>query len=367
MIILSLVIFTLLDKSVGLDYEVMRTASEPDRILLKTNTSNTCTTYRAKYYERTKITVTCACPTGMSFHSIHSELPACYRSNAENLGCVCLGKNCISIIAINLLMGRTIASKTHWCNSTLVAYKIKIWTLVGWKTFSRPDDMIVEFLVQNNVGLVNFKWKVDGFSVIPSYSGNLFLITVTCNNGKFKNCFLAKSPGVRKYNMNNPTTKTITDSKTTVETTSATLQNEPTKKEDGKSSTLILIVIVIGSLLLIIILIILVMLIYRTKGFGRNTSQASSDQTQTRFQRQEIHYLPKKDAVASPQDINSPYSYVTKSLTRPRPIPAPRQAVPIVSNYVRSSQTVIREDSIQYVVPNNMAAEETTLYEVMED
>lgn len=106
---------------------------------------------------------------------------------------------------------------------------------------------------------------------------------------------------------------------------------------------------------------------FRRKRFRRNTPKALSDRTQTRFQGQEIYYLPKKDAVASPQDINSPYSYVTKTLTRPRPKPAPRRGVPIVNNYVRSSQTVIREDSIQYVVPNNMTAEDTTLYEVMED
>lgn len=77
------------------------------------------------------------------------------------LGCICSGSNCASLITPNLSMIRGLQSNKTWCNNEpKPTYRIKVWTPNGWKTFSRPDDMVVRFSVEGDIGKLKFQVSV---------------------------------------------------------------------------------------------------------------------------------------------------------------------------------------------------------------
>lgn len=58
-------------------------------------------------------------------------------------------------------MIRGLQSNKTWCNNEpKPTYRIKVWTPNGWKTFSRPDDMVVRFSVEGDIGKLKFQVSV---------------------------------------------------------------------------------------------------------------------------------------------------------------------------------------------------------------
>ncbi|XP_057311646.1 uncharacterized protein LOC130649391 [Hydractinia symbiolongicarpus] len=402
----------LLEVSNGLEYEVVRsninTDEITDKITFKTNNEDICIKHGAINLTKTDDRVTCACPRKTTFYSMHTESPACHPTNAHNLGgCGCIGK-CMSFITAELSMKRVFLEPVASCSINTPRYTIRKWTMNGWEVFNRPNDLLIRYSVEDNKGVMRFHWKVDGFQVIPHYSGNIFFITGFC--GVKKHCFLASSPGTKKYNTLEQTTTTTTSSNTikpstapttriaitnnTLEQTTTTTTNlktikkstvtttkivhttkhsNATKKDsEEKSSNLVTIVIIFTVLFLIIILLIAGVLIYRRK------PQSSTNHTTTVAQMQktaaacDMYFQSNPSTPVSSQHTDDHYSHIYSpsqnsndhySYISSRPI----SQLPTREQVIRSKlHAQNQEGSKNYVTPNITLVGQNFLYEVDE-
>ncbi|XP_057290901.1 uncharacterized protein LOC130613596 [Hydractinia symbiolongicarpus] len=149
--------FKVSKKSIAPPYEIIRQQSEPDKVVFKTSQSDICKTYGATYFAKTVETITCVCSPGTTFYSVHTELPACHSSSADNLGgCGCIGQ-CMGLITPELSMNRIFPSPVVWYNRTQPKYIIKKWAMDGWKDFSRPNDMSLTYSVEEGKGVLRFR------------------------------------------------------------------------------------------------------------------------------------------------------------------------------------------------------------------
>ncbi|XP_057311637.1 uncharacterized protein LOC130649383 [Hydractinia symbiolongicarpus] len=314
----------LLEVSNGLEYELVRSNINPDeitdKIAFKTDNEDICIKYGAINLTKTENRVTCACPKKTTFYSMHTEPPACHSTDAQSLGgCGCIGK-CMSFITAELSMKRVFLEPVASCSIYTPRYTIRKWTMNGWEEIFRPNDLLIKYSVEDNKGVLRFHWKVDGFQVISHYSGNIFFITAFC--GVKKHCFLASSPGTKKYNTLEQTTTTTTNLKTikksTVTTTKivhTTKHSNTTKKDsEEKSSNLVTIVIIFIVLFLIIIILIVGVLIYRRK------SKSSTKHTTTDAQMQKTAAARDSQIHLRPYHLNTQMTIIHTFIRHPKTI-----------------------------------------------
>ncbi|XP_057311562.1 uncharacterized protein LOC130649322 [Hydractinia symbiolongicarpus] len=210
------------------------------------------------------------------------------------------------------------------------AYTIRVWTPSGWKPFSRPDDMVVRFSVEGNVGKIRIQWKVDGFNVISHYSGNLFLITVSCNGGNTEQCFLAQSAGRIKYNEIKPTLQT------TMRASEISAMQSTQTEAPAKTVSLLWIGSISGAVFFIIILIILATIICRRKSSDRDTKNTPFNQAPRAIVTQSERSQARLPGVISASSMSNqnrhPHLY-------PRPIPSPRKREQDLPYYITPNTT----------------------------